>query len=505
MKKLLALLLSVAMLAALAPLAIAEEAIDTSEHVNLRMLMLGTKQADHELVWSEISKLAERDLNASITTDVLDMADQETKYSLILASGEPYDIIFTANWAHYDTEAPKGAFIEINEEVIKKYLPETYAQQPMEYLDHNRIGDGKVYLVPQNFVNLAGTAITIREDLREKYNVPDVTDLASLEVYLDAIKANEPGMFPYAITQENQYLKNVAFNDLYEVVNLNGNPISYFFVFPWKAGMTTEEAAAAVQYIGDMPEYKEFATLANRWAEKGFWSRSAIADATAIRDSYENGQSALFIQNTGTMGVANNALRGKDMKPKMIDIMPDAPRFMGLSQAGMAVPANSKNQERALMFIDKLKFDIDYYGLYRWGIENTHWLDAGDRMWTSEGIEEGQARYVYGQGSWGFSNVHFEKDRVGADPESLVIWRRWRAENEQTNPLVNFTFNVEPVANEIAALTNVRAQHLYLIDLGLAGDVDAAIDAMNAAAEAAGLAKIKEEMQKQLEAFLAAQ
>ncbi len=506
MKKLLAMILSsaliLALLAASALPALAAE-LDTSEPVVLHFLMLGNnEQADKDRVWEEISKLAQEDINATIVTDVLSMADHATRYPLILASGENYDIIYTSSWAHYFTEAPKGAFYEITWDMVEKYMPQTFANQPEEYMDHNRLGDGKVYLVPQNFTNLTvnAYAISIREDIRKELGVPEVTDVDSLEVFLDAVATGKPGVYPYAATADNQTLKSVLFNNKDNIIALNGNPMEMFFAFRYTLDMSLADAVAGVEYVGDMPEYKEWATRMKEWADKGYWSRSAIADTVQVRDSYENGQSALFVQNTGTLGVANIAMRGKGLEPLMIDIYPDAYRFLGLSNAGLAVPSNSKNLERALMFMDLLKNDRRYYELYRFGIEGEHWIDLGNQMW-----EPGpqQSRYTYGDGSWGFQSVMYERDRVGNDPQSLEIWRRWRAENEQTNPLVAFNFDITPVQNEIAALTNVRAEHMYLIDLGLVDDVDAAIASMNAAAKAAGIDKVIEELNRQLAAYVA--
>lgn len=474
---------------------------DTSQPVTLRFLMLGNnEQADHQLVWDEINKLSQAELNVTIQTDVLSLADYETRYPLILASGEAYDLIYTSAWAHYFNVAPKGAFHEITWDLIKKYMPLTYANQPEEYMNHNRLGDGKVYVVPQNYVNLSGFAITIREDIRKELGVPEVTDLATLEGYLTAVSENKPGIFPYAATIDNQPLKTVLFNSGNNIISLNGNPMEMLFSFKYTEGMTPQEAMDQVVFVGKMPEYREWAVRMKDWAGKGFWSRSAIADTVQVRDSFENGQSAMFVQNTGTLGVANMTLRGKNLEPMMIDIFPDAYRFLGLSNAGIAVPSVSKNLGRALMWLDKLKNDQRYYELYRFGIEGEHWIDLGNRMW-----EPGpkQDRYVYGDGSWGFQSVLFERDRIGNDPQSLEIWRRWRAENEQPNPLVGFNFDIAPVQNEIAALTNVRAEHMYLIDLGLVDDVDAAIEAMNKAALAAGIDRVMEELKKQMADYVA--
>jgi putative aldouronate transport system substrate-binding protein len=433
------------------------------------------------------------------------MADQQTRYSLILASGEAYDLIFTAAWAHYETEAPRGAFHEITMDLVETYMPQTFANQPVIHFDYNRLGDGRVYMVPASFINLTGNAnaISIREDLRKELGVPEVTDLASLEVFLDAVATSIPGMFPYAASANNNELRSHLFMTGNNRFPIAGNPVSDFFTFKYTPGMTSQEAAFSVEYVGDTDDYREFAALMKSWADKGYWSRSAIADTTQVRDSYENNQSAMFVQNTGTMGMANNALRDKGFEPLMIDLFPTANRFMGITNAGVAVPARSQNLERALMFLDLLKYDQRVYELYRWGIEGVHWewVDPELRLWR-HGPE--QSRYVFGQGSWGFSSPEFEPRHMeGTDPEGLHMFNGWWEDHIQVNnPLAAFVFDLTPIQNEISALNNVRAEHMFLIDLGMVDNVDTALSAMNQAARVAGLDRVIEELTSQLNAWL---
>ncbi len=62
--------------------------------------------------------------------------------------------------------------------------------------DNVKIG-GKIYAVPDLKQGYSGSFHMLwREDLRKKYNTPPVTDTASMEKYLDAIKQNEPSMYP---------------------------------------------------------------------------------------------------------------------------------------------------------------------------------------------------------------------------------------------------------------------------------------------------------------------
>ena len=59
------------------------------------MYLLGDGAADVDLVYGEISKILEENINAS-TVDFLSWAEHDTKYPLLFSSGENFDLIFTA-------------------------------------------------------------------------------------------------------------------------------------------------------------------------------------------------------------------------------------------------------------------------------------------------------------------------------------------------------------------------------------------------------------------------
>ena len=93
--------------------------IDLSEHVDLVMYLLGDPPSDLDRVLAEINKLAEEELNATLTMEYIPWSDMGTRYSLILSSGEKCDLMFTGDWAYYLQEATKGAFNEITMEKLE--------------------------------------------------------------------------------------------------------------------------------------------------------------------------------------------------------------------------------------------------------------------------------------------------------------------------------------------------------------------------------------------------
>jgi putative aldouronate transport system substrate-binding protein len=49
------------------------------------------------------------------------MGDYLQKYPLLFASGEDFDLVYTSNWALYNSQAIRGGFFEISKEFLNRY------------------------------------------------------------------------------------------------------------------------------------------------------------------------------------------------------------------------------------------------------------------------------------------------------------------------------------------------------------------------------------------------
>ena len=99
--------------------------VDTSEHVDLKMYLIGDRTPDFDEVYGEINKILEEKLNCSISVDFLSWGEHDTKYSLLFSSGEDFDLSFTASsWCHYEQTVALGGFYPLTEEFIQTYAPD---------------------------------------------------------------------------------------------------------------------------------------------------------------------------------------------------------------------------------------------------------------------------------------------------------------------------------------------------------------------------------------------
>lgn len=120
---------------------------DVSDKVELVMYVIGDEAEDEQKVLGKINEKLEEKINATLTVKHMSLSDYAQKYSLTIASGEAIDIIYASSWAGYTTEATKGAFAEVSDEVLEKYMPLTKENEPEIAFEQAQVG-GKAYFVP---------------------------------------------------------------------------------------------------------------------------------------------------------------------------------------------------------------------------------------------------------------------------------------------------------------------------------------------------------------------
>jgi putative aldouronate transport system substrate-binding protein len=172
----------------------AAAALDTSKKVELVFWMLGDPPKDLQMVNDELNKLTMRDLNCTVKVNMTGWSDWLNKYTLLLSSGQPIDLIFTAEWVNYNQFALKGAYKPLDT-LVPTNAPALWKFVPRQMWDAVKV-NGKIYTVPATWKEYVEEGIAYREDLRKKYNLPMPNSVANTEAYFDGIKKNVPDMMP---------------------------------------------------------------------------------------------------------------------------------------------------------------------------------------------------------------------------------------------------------------------------------------------------------------------
>ncbi|OPA76331.1 ABC transporter substrate-binding protein [Paenibacillus selenitireducens] len=468
--------------------------IDTSKKVELQFYMLGSAPKDLSVVEAEVNKLTEKDLNATVKFNFTTWTDWEQKYKLLLSSGQSVDLIYTAEWTQFQAYAKKGAFLPLDD-ILPKAAPKVQAYVPQDMWDAVKI-DNKIYTVPATYQEYVTNGFVWREDLRQKYNLPKPVDLASFEEYLDGIKKNEPTMMPLSV---NSDVRGNLLNLLRELRGWIGGPI------PYGVNIQYDKPGEAYSYWGSDEQLQDLETI-KRWQDKGFFSKNVLNVKDTLQDPVTSGKAAAIL--------GDNPTRYNDTNNKMKSTHPDwdlgytpYATVTGFATPvhpihnGFAVPASSKNAERALAFYEKMVMDKTYNWLTEYGIEGKNFEVDSEGHYKMLGDSNSNGFQREGMQGWAWRNPEFmlfDKSYDGVD----AIFKELD-KVKKPDLYLGFAEDYTAYQAERAALEQVEKQYLFPLQAGIVADVKGGMETFMTKAKQAGLDKVQSEYIKQWNAYVA--
>ena len=243
----------------------------------------------------------------------------------------------------------------------------------------------------------------------------------------------------------------------------------------------------------EIPELKEYLQKSKSRLEAGTWSQSVLSNTDSMM--MDEGLSAGIIHNVDQW--IQKATTYPQYELTYINI--STPIYEGsLIQDCMAIPTSAKYPERALMMLELFRQDESYYNLITYGIEGEHYTideETGNLQLMN------QDKFQYENGTWGFRDDKFFRDLAGA-PDNAKEVREEIRNNAQRNIYKGFMMDTEPIKNEYAAVQNAITQYYDPLQLGYV-DYETGMADLEAALESAGNEACKEELQKQVDAYVA--
>ncbi|NLW19969.1 MAG: ABC transporter substrate-binding protein [Clostridiales bacterium] len=475
------LLVLVLVLGSLPLFALAEAAeFDISQPVELQIYLIGGPARDYDMVLEKLNEKTKADLNATVNINWIGWGDFQTKYPLILASGEPVDLIYASVWTQYYAEAAKGAFLDLTE-LAPKYMPKSYAEITPDFMQQATV-DGHLYGIPAEFYQFGMMGYILRGDLMREYGFEGISHMDDYGVFLELVRDNNPEMSPGDFIATSDSLEGMLWREhgfqeitfplVYDVREEHPKVVNFY-----------EEA-----YILD------FFLKMKEWGDKGYWSKSVLSNKD--ENAYASGLAASRIHNQDSW--KSSYIAHPEYESQFFFLSPYSIKTQAM-QDGMAVPASAKNPERALMLLEKLRQDREYYNLLTYGIEGLH-FEVTEQNTLNPLDPEGFAPEGYC--SWGFKEHKFfitpegmpdNLDEVNAKLEEMAI----------VNPFVLFTPNFEPVKNERAAVASVYQQYAKPLIYGYIDNPEEGYKTLLMQLEIAGIKEMQAELQRQLDEYIA--
>lgn len=192
-KRFLSLLLVLAMALSLVPAAVAESAVDESEHITIRAITtshpLNINLSDMP-VWQELAAKH----NMTIEWDQVSSGWDEKK-AVILASPDEMPDLWLSGLGSGDLTMNEGAFLDLTD-LIDKYAPNIkrmFEEEP-DTLGISKTTDGMIYSLPQvrPFRPNSFAVMMINKTWLDKVGLPVPTNLNELEQALIAFRDKDP-------------------------------------------------------------------------------------------------------------------------------------------------------------------------------------------------------------------------------------------------------------------------------------------------------------------------
>lgn len=469
---------------------------DTSEHVDLTMYLIGDRTPDFDEVYGEINKILEEKLNCSLSVEFLSWGEHDTKYSLLFSSQEDFDLIFTASsWCHYEQTVALGGFAPMPEEFIQTYAPDIWEVVPEMAWDQAKI-DGQIYMVP-NYANEFGQDVmAVRGDLLEKYDYTDITSWDELMGFYkacatDGIYASQGAPW-YQFFQSEGYSTTGGAPKGGELVLYNTqNPDNLEF-----------------NYVVEWDGFRDYCVQMKELAESGAWSSDVLNSSDERQTGLLTGRTAGMIWNLGSCGTyakqANEENPGWNVT--IVDPVASQPKKVNsYINNGVAINANSKNKERAMMVLNEFYTNQAVYDLAMLGIEGKHWEAVGDDQYK---VLDQSGYGVSNNCNWGWNNCEIQRteyieNRTALDDRCDELRDQFNNNIKADHVYDGFNFDSTGVSTQFAAVEAALGNYYEPLVNGLVDDVDKAIQDMKAALESAGIQDVLDEMNRQAAEYVA--
>ena len=500
MRKLVSILLTLAMILALVPAAMAAEPYT----LDIYWVGNGDNPEVRADVEAAINEYIEPLINAHVSLHIVGWDDWKTEVVDVLTDKDArkaskMDLVFTADWEYYSelVEAKALMPLDLNEEdenwkAIVGTLPEGFWNGVKIKGHVYGVPTNKELCVPEGFVVNKTAADAIGWDLTKD----EIKTTADLEPLLQKYREMYPDKYPYLMDM---------------------NPAGRWVDEPWcpdwsgvennavAMKMAKQENGAfdeTVYSIFETPEEEEHIRLMYKWVQEGYINPENVnmskGDAEEV---FGKGDFLVFTQ----------PLKGNNIKPvelytekhkegdepfEVAEIIMQPKYIVTAHTAGsmFGIPTNTQNPDAALQYLTLMHTDAKLVNLMLFGVEGKNY----------EMLDEVRAKltntpwYTVHGGAWTVGDVTLQYVLENEDPEKNAKLIEFAKDAEETASL-GFRFNKKKVKDEADAVGEAVRTYVNPLLCGAADpdDPEKGIEAMKKALQDAGIGKLVEAAQKQ--------
>lgn len=331
------------------------------------------------------------------------------------------------------------------------------------------------------------SSAVMRKDILEECGI----DTSKIKTYQDLtdvyakVKEKYPDMIMYASNN------STTPDTKYEVVDT----LTDGFGVLMDLGQST-----TVEDYYETKDYEEFVTTMYDWQQKGYLSKDAATTTEGVENQIKAGAAfSYFAPNKPGYDTRAKLLCGHEM-----EIVPLSEAWAGTAQISFltyGISNSCTDKDKAMQCLDYLYGNADILNLLNWGEEGTDYVVKDE--------ENGIIGYPDGKDDTNTYHLAegwqlFDQFKMYIwEGDSPDIWEETKAMNESAlkSKAFGFTYDSTGVTNELAALTNVKAQYAPALGSGSV-DPKETLPKFIEELKKAGIEKVISTKQEQLDKWL---
>lgn len=457
----------------------------------------GPPQKDQPLVEEAINKITQAKINATVKLMPL-QPSQVDQIPLNLQGGQKIDVMMTGLANRYFSLVSQGLLAPMDSLLDKYGKGITKAYADNGFADFLEVGsiNGKRYSIPtiRSFAGAQG--IEFSKEMADKYNIDfsKVKTWDDLDLIFKTIKDKAPGVTPLQMGAASAmaigYLPESQFDNLGDnlgVLMLNGDN-------------STNQLKVVNLYETSM--YADILKTVRRWWEAGYINQDASTPKNILNVQVLGSGNAFATIPPPVIipgfAATDSLMAGKPME--VVQLSEPKAQTATVADMMLSIPYSSKDQSRAMMFLNLLYTDPQLVNLLDWGIEGKNYVKKSE---TSIDYPEGVTQRTNGY-AMPFANqmgnqfLSYTLTSQGSD-----YWKTLKDWNMSAvkSPALGFMFNPDPVKSQYASVLNVISQYGPQLQTGSV-DPDKVLPVFIAKLKASGIDQVVAEKQKQLDAWV---
>lgn len=444
-----------------------------------------------------LNEMMEKDIGVHVTFEPCDLLTSWNDAVLAVSGGEKLDICLTFGMTPHSL-ARQGVIVSL-EDMMEKYAPDILEQCGEDIIDTCRV-DGEVYGVPPMGAGLNAYGYNMKREYAEKYDLmPEegkIYTLDEIEDMWEIVVAGEgEGTICYVPWNNTWDPMNYAMGVEYD--KLGGD-------FSIGVLMLNEgfDNTTVVNFF-ETEEYADACRKAYEWAQKGYIS----ADAAVTTDAPDD-----ICRRDNVIGTFAYASMDDRLKqtltwaPETVTYRTIEPYMTGgAAAATWGVTSTCEHPEKALEALNYLFKNKQANWLIQYGFEGEEYeiVEQEGENYLARFLSDDPASLPYYNiyGVWGntLNLPVFEPGSVLDNEIKQEIMEN--LPDSKISPAYGYMFDPEEVSAEVAAIQTVISQYVFTLNAG-ALNPDEALPEFIAALKDAGIDKVIEENQRQLDEFL---